>query len=53
MSPLSPEQLHLIKATVPILQKLGKEVTACFYEDMLSEIPDLNDGKLHYLRSLR
>ena len=44
MSPLSPEQVKVIKATAPILQERGKEITTRFYRDLLNEIPDLNNG---------
>lgn len=47
MSSLSPEQVKLIKATVPILQQYGNEITTRFYQDMLAEIPDLNNGVSH------
>ena len=45
MSSLSPEQVKIIKSTVPILQKHGNEITTRFYNDMLTENPDLNNGR--------
>lgn len=48
MSSLSPEQIQIIKATAPVLQERGKEITTLFYKDMLTEIPDLNNGKHMY-----
>ena len=46
MSSLSAEQVQIIKATAQVLQERGKEITTRFYKDMLTEIPDLNNGKL-------
>ena len=43
MASLSPEQVKIIKSTVPVLQEHGNKITTCFYEDMLAEIPDLNN----------
>lgn len=40
---LSPEQVELIKLTVPSLQEQGKEITTRFYENMLAAVPELND----------
>ena len=48
MSSLSPEQVKIIKSTVPVLRDHGKEITSRFYEDMLAEIPDLNSGLAIY-----
>ena len=45
MSSLSLEQVKIIKATVSVLQEHGYKITARFYEDMLAEVPDLNNGK--------
>ncbi|MCJ1461274.1 hypothetical protein MMC28_011656 [Mycoblastus sanguinarius] len=41
--PLTPEQVNTIKVTVPILQEHGNEITTRFYEEMLTEVPDLNN----------
>ena len=38
---LTPEQVQLIKATVPILRQHGKEITTSFYKDMLTDHPEL------------
>lgn len=48
MSSLSPEQVKTIKATVPVLQEHGNEITSRFYEDMLAEIPDLINGASYF-----
>lgn len=48
MSSLSPEQVKIIKATVPALREHGNEITSRFYEDMLAEIPDLNNGASYF-----
>ncbi|KAL3457110.1 globin-like protein [Aspergillus heterothallicus] len=38
---LSPEQVQLIKATVPVLQEHGVTITKLFYENMLNAHPEL------------
>lgn len=40
---LTPEQVQIVKATVPVLREYGNEITIRFYEDMLQEIPSLNN----------
>ncbi|GAB1200357.1 hypothetical protein APSETT444_009727 [Aspergillus pseudonomiae] len=40
--PLSPEQIQLIKATVPVLQQHGANITTVFYDNMLTAHPELN-----------
>ncbi|KAK3175012.1 hypothetical protein OEA41_002258 [Lepraria neglecta] len=40
---LTPEQVKIIKATVPVVQEHGNEITVRIYEDMLKEVPDLNN----------
>lgn len=40
---LTPNQVQLIKATVPILQAHGNTITTVFYKNMLTECPELND----------
>ena len=40
---LTPDQVQLIKATVPILREHGKEITTTFYKTMLADHPALND----------
>lgn len=42
-APLTKETLEVIKATVPVLEKHGNDVTKRFYEMMLSEEPELNN----------
>ena len=41
--PLTPHQIQLIKATVPILRQYGKEITTKFYKDLLTDHPALNE----------
>lgn len=38
---LSPEQIPLIKATVPVLQQHGETITTVFYNNMLNAHPEL------------
>lgn len=40
---LRPDQIKLIKATVPVLAEHGKTITDVFYQHMLGENPALND----------
>ncbi|KAF7165205.1 hypothetical protein CNMCM5623_009471 [Aspergillus felis] len=42
-APLTPKQIELIKATVPILQEHGTAITTTFYRNMLTEHPELNN----------
>lgn len=39
---LTPEQVQIIKATVPVVQEHGTTITTVFYENMLREHPELN-----------
>ncbi|KAL4874876.1 globin-like protein [Aspergillus karnatakaensis] len=39
---LSPEQVQLIKATVPVLQEHGVTITKLFYDNMLKAHPELH-----------
>lgn len=39
---LPPEQIPLIKATVPVLQEHGPTITKLFYDNMLNAHPELN-----------
>ncbi|KAE8154819.1 globin-like protein [Aspergillus avenaceus] len=39
---LSPEQIQIIKATVPVLQQHGNTITTVFYKNMLTAHPELN-----------
>ncbi|KAJ5261164.1 hypothetical protein N7478_011759 [Penicillium angulare] len=40
---LTPDQVQLIKATVPVLVEHGNTITTVFYENLLRENPDLNN----------
>ena len=40
---LNPEQVKIIKSTVPVLQEHGNHITYCFYQNMLREVPELNN----------
>lgn len=40
---LTPDQVQLIKATVPVLQEHGNTITTVFYKNMLAEVPELNN----------
>ena len=39
---LTPDQVQIIKATVPILQQHGATITTVFYKNMLEAHPELN-----------
>lgn len=39
---LRPDQITLIKATVPVLAEHGKTITDVFYKNLLGENPALN-----------
>ena len=39
--PLTPEQVSLIKATIPVLQEHGTTITTTFYRNMLHAHPEL------------
>ena len=40
---LTPEQVQIIKSTVPILREHGVTITTRFYEDMLAAHKELNN----------
>ncbi|KAJ5885411.1 hypothetical protein N7495_009921 [Penicillium taxi] len=40
---LSPEQIQLIKATIPVLAEHGYTITSIFYKNMIAAHPDLNN----------
>lgn len=40
---LTPEQVQIIKATVPVLQEYGQTITIQFYKTVLEENPELNN----------
>jgi nitric oxide dioxygenase len=43
MSTLTPEQVQIIKATVPVLAQHGETITTKFYADMLEAHPELKN----------
>lgn len=43
MPTLTPTQIHLIKATIPILAQHGPTITTDFYTDMLAAHPELKN----------
>ncbi|KAJ4991966.1 Flavohemoprotein 1 [Stagonosporopsis vannaccii] len=43
MAPLTPEQVQIIKATVPVLAQHGETITTKFYADMIEANPDLKN----------
>lgn len=43
MAPLSPSQLAIIKATVPVLQAHGEAITSTMYKNMIEANPDMRD----------
>lgn len=40
---LTPEQVQIIRSTVPILQEQGAVITSSFYGTLLHEHPELNN----------
>ena len=40
---LTPEQVQIVRSTVPVLQEHGNDITALFYSTLLNEIPALNN----------
>jgi nitric oxide dioxygenase len=43
MAPLTPGQVQIIKATVPVLAEHGNTITTKFYADMLTDHPSLKN----------
>ncbi|TKA25470.1 hypothetical protein B0A50_06337 [Salinomyces thailandicus] len=43
MTGLTLEQIHIIRATVPVLQQHGNSITSLFYRTMINENPDLRN----------
>lgn len=41
--PLTPEQVKIVKSTVPVLEQCGETITTVFYRNMLAAHPELND----------
>jgi nitric oxide dioxygenase len=41
--PLTPEQVKIVKSTVPVLEQHGETITTVFYKNMLADYPDLNN----------
>lgn len=42
-APLTQDQLDIVKATAPVLKEHGVTITTVFYENMLREVPELNN----------
>lgn len=40
---LTPDQVQIIKSTVPVLQEHGNQITTHFYDTLLKEKPELNN----------
>ncbi|KAL2151035.1 hypothetical protein VTH82DRAFT_6133 [Thermothelomyces myriococcoides] len=40
---LTDDQINIVKATAPVLQQHGVTITKVFYENMLREVPELNN----------
>lgn len=51
--PLSDHQKELIKATVPVLQQHGNEITKVFYKTMIDENPELRNIFNHSKQQVR
>lgn len=43
MAALTPEQVSIIKSTVPVLRQHGVAITAHFYKTIIDEVPALNN----------
>ncbi|KAM0720326.1 hypothetical protein Q7P37_004462 [Cladosporium fusiforme] len=41
--PLTPEQVQIVRSTVPVLQAHGTDITTVFYKTLLEEIPELHN----------
>lgn len=41
--PLTPEQVQIVRSTVPVLKAHGNDITTLFYKTLLEEIPDLHN----------
>ena len=41
--PLTTEQIHIVRDTVPVIKEYGYAITAHFYQDMLSAHKELNN----------
>ncbi|KAJ9104951.1 hypothetical protein QFC19_003746 [Naganishia cerealis] len=41
--PLTPEQVQIVKSTVPVLEEHGESITTVFYRNMLAAHPELNN----------
>ncbi len=39
---MTPEQIQIVKSTVPVLQVHGEEITRVFYRELLDAHPELN-----------
>jgi nitric oxide dioxygenase len=40
---LTPEQVQIVRSTVPVLKAHGNDITTHFYKTLLDEIPDLHN----------
>lgn len=47
VAPITPSQLAIIKATVPVLQAHGETITTVMYRNMIKAHPDLKDVFSH------
>lgn len=43
MAPMTPEQVQIIKSTVPVLAQYGNTITSKFYHDMIEAHPELKN----------
>ncbi len=39
---MTPEQIRIVKSTVPVLQQHGEAITSVFYQQLLAAHPELN-----------
>ena len=51
--PLTDHQKELIKATVPVLEQHGTEITKVFYKTMIGENPELRNIFNHSKQQVR
>jgi len=42
-APLTQSQIDIVKSTAPVLKEYGVKITTKFYENMLREVPELNN----------
>lgn len=41
--PLTPEQVQIVRSTVPVLKEHGNDITTHFYKTLLDDIPELHN----------